>query len=164
MSAAVRVTTTVNGRPVGLDVPARRRLVDFLRLDLELLGTKVSCEVQICGACTVLVDGLPVSSCTYLAADVDGRDVTTIEGVAGPDQLSAVQRAFLECGAIQCGFCTPGFVLSTTALLEENPAPTDAEIAHHLEGNICRCSGYEQILEAVRLGAHLRAPAEIDRA
>jgi carbon-monoxide dehydrogenase small subunit len=160
MSKAMQVHTTVNGASVQADIEPRRRLCDFLRLDLGLLGTKVSCEVQVCGACTVLVDGLPISSCTYLAADVDGRQVTTIEGVASGGRLSVVQQALVDCAAVQCGFCTPGFVLAATALLAENPQPTRPEIQHYLEGNICRCSGYEQILEAVELAAHRTAATE----
>jgi aerobic carbon-monoxide dehydrogenase small subunit len=143
--------TTVNGMELERLVMARRRLADFLREDLGLTGTKVSCEVQVCGVCTVLVDGVPVSSCTYLAIDVDGCSVTTIEGLATEDGLSPVQAAFVRTGAIQCGFCTPGFVLAVTALLKEIPQPTDAEVRAYLEGNLCRCSGYQQILDAVAL-------------
>jgi carbon-monoxide dehydrogenase small subunit len=145
--------TTVNGMELERLVMARRRLADFLREDLGLTGTKVSCEVQVCGVCTVLVDGVPVSSCTYLAIDVDGCSVTTIEGLATEDGLSPVQAAFVRAGAIQCGFCTPGFVLAVSALLQEIPQPTDAEVRAYLEGNLCRCSGYQQILDAVGLAA-----------
>jgi carbon-monoxide dehydrogenase small subunit len=151
-----RVRTTVNGEPVERDVESRRRLADFVREDLGLLGTKLSCEVQVCGACTVLVDRQPVSSCTYLAVDVDGSQVTTVEGLADGDELSAVQRAFVEESALQCGFCTPGFVVAVTALLEETPDPTEAEIREYLDGNLCRCTGYAQILHAVRAAARMR--------
>jgi len=148
------VRAIVNGRDVECQVEARTPLVDLLRSELELLGTKVSCGVQVCGSCTVLVDGLPVSSCTYLGVEIDGRVVTTIEGISGSDQpLSLVQQAFVDAGAIQCGYCTPGFVLSVTALLEQYPDPTDEQIKHFLDGSICRCTGYQQILEAVRRAA-----------
>jgi aerobic-type carbon monoxide dehydrogenase small subunit (CoxS/CutS family) len=133
----------------------------MLRVKLGLVGTKVSCGVQVCGSCTVLVDGLPVSSCTYLAVDVDGRTVTTIEGASpGASSLGNVQQAFVEAGAIQCGYCTPGFVLAVTALLNENENPSDDEIKHFLDGNICRCTGYEQILEAVHLARNSRCEAQ----
>ena len=118
--------------------------------ELGLKGTKRSCDVEVCGACTVLVEGLPVSSCTMLAVDIDGKSVTTIEGVGSRDQLSRVQQAFVDHAAMQCGFCTPGMVLATTALLQINPKPSEAEIRHFLRGNICRCTGYVKILEAVK--------------
>jgi carbon-monoxide dehydrogenase small subunit len=144
------VRAAINGVETECEVEARTPLADMLRVKLGLVGTKVSCGVQVCGSCTVLVDGLPVSSCTYLAVDVDGRGVTTIEGVSpGEGSLGAVQQAFVEAGAIQCGYCTPGFVLAVTALLDEYENPTDDEAKHFLDGNICRCTGYEQILEAV---------------
>jgi carbon-monoxide dehydrogenase small subunit len=151
--SAHRVHVTVNGERTEREVEARRRLADFLREDLGLYGTKVSCEVQVCGACTVLVDGQPVSSCTYLAVDVDGRSVTTVEGVGKREQLSPVQQAFVDHAAVQCGFCTPGFVLATTALLAESPQPSEEEIREYLDGNICRCTGYAQILRAVQQAA-----------
>jgi aerobic-type carbon monoxide dehydrogenase small subunit (CoxS/CutS family) len=131
-------------------VAAFALLIDFLRDDLALKGTKRSCDVQVCGACTVLVDGLPVSSCTSLAADIDGKSVVTIEGVVQHGELSRVQHAFVDHAAIQCGFCTPGMVLATTALLESHPHPTEQEIRHYLRGNICRCTGYIKILKAVK--------------
>lgn len=148
------VRTRINGTDVAREVEPRRRLADFLREDLGLLGTKVSCEVQVCGACTVLVDGQPMSSCTYLAVDIDGCDVTTIEGVGGDDDdLSTVQQAFVDQSALQCGFCTAGFIMSTTALLSENPSPSDDEITEYLDGNLCRCTGYVQICAAVKQAA-----------
>jgi aerobic carbon-monoxide dehydrogenase small subunit len=152
MAAPERITISfaLNDRPVEIEVDACELLIDMLRDRLDLKGTKRSCDVEVCGACTVLVDGLPVSSCTTLAADVDGRSVLTIEGVAEQGQLSRVQRAFVERGAMQCGFCTPGMVLATTALLNLNPKPSDSEIRHFLRGNICRCTGYIKILEAVK--------------
>jgi carbon-monoxide dehydrogenase small subunit len=155
--SAHRVEVTVNGERTEREVEARRRLADFLREDLGLYGTKLSCEVQVCGACTVLVDGQPVSSCTYLAVDVDGRSVTTVEGVGKHEDLSPVQQAFVDQSAVQCGFCTPGFVLATTALLAETPQPSEEEIREYLDGNICRCTGYAQILSAVQqtAGTHV---------
>jgi carbon-monoxide dehydrogenase small subunit len=147
--AEVTVSTTVNGQRVETSVPARLFLAEFLRDRLGLTGTKVSCGMQVCGVCTVLVDEQPVSACTYLAADVDGREVVTVEGLAKAGELSAVQKAFVECSAMQCGFCTPGFVVSATALLRSNPRPSEEEIAHYLEGNLCRCTGYTPIIKAV---------------
>ncbi|QLQ09212.1 MAG: (2Fe-2S)-binding protein [Nocardioidaceae bacterium] len=150
------VRPIVNGTATQVEVEARAPLSDLLRLKLGLTGTKVSCEAQICGACTVLVDGMPVSSCTYLGVDVDRREVTTIEGASDGEALGIVQQAFVDAGAIQCGYCTPGFVLAVTALLESIPAPTIEEAKHYLDGNICRCTGYEQILEAVLAAARSR--------
>lgn len=144
-----KVETTVNGRQVSRSISPRLTLAEFLRNDLGLTGTKVSCELQVCGVCTVLVDGLPVSSCTYLAADVDGRRVETIEGLAEDGQLHPIQAAFVENFALQCGYCTPGFVMMAKALLAENPSPSDQEVTEYLEGNICRCTGYVPIVEAV---------------
>ncbi len=141
---------TLNGRPVEVDVEPSDLLLDVLRNRLGLKGTKRSCDVEVCGACTVLMNGLPVSSCTTLAADADGQTVLTIEGVAQGGELDRVQRAFVEHAGMQCGFCTPGMVLATTALLNVNPKPDNAEIRHFLRGNICRCTGYIKILEAVK--------------
>lgn len=151
------VCATVNGNDVTCEVEARASLASMLREELGLYGTKVSCQAQVCGACTVLVDGAPVSSCTYLAVQVDGRTVTTIEGatLSAPGG-SIVQQAFVSAGAIQCGFCTPGYVLAVTALLEDNPNPSDDQAKQFLDGNICRCTGYGQILEAVRAAASAR--------
>lgn len=156
------VRTTVNGRPVDARIPTRLLLADFLRDRLGLTGTKVSCGTQVCGSCTVLVDEQPVSSCSYLACDVDGRDVTTVEGLADGEELSPVQQAFVSCSALQCGFCTPGFVVAATALLRENPAPTEQEVAHHLEGNLCRCTGYAPIVEAVMEAARRQRSEALD--
>ncbi|MGH3660370.1 MAG: (2Fe-2S)-binding protein [Micromonosporaceae bacterium] len=155
----IDVEATVNGRPVRKRAPTRMLLVDFLRDRLGLTGAKVSCAAQVCGACSVLVDGEPVSSCAYLAADIDGREVLTVEGLAGSTALSPVQQAFVDCSALQCGYCTPGFVIMATALLRENPNPTEAQVAHYLEGNLCRCTGYLPIVEAVLLAA--RRAAEV---
>ncbi|MDH3194474.1 MAG: (2Fe-2S)-binding protein, partial [Acidimicrobiia bacterium] len=140
---------TINGRATSHHVPPRMILAEFLRDQLGLTGTKISCEIQVCGACTVLVDGKPISSCTYLAADIDGREVMTIEGVAEGDSLHPIQQAFVDHNALQCGFCTPGFVMATLALLAENQNPTEDDVAHYLEGNICRCTGYRPIIKAV---------------
>jgi len=145
----VAIRTQVNGLAVDRTVPARTMLSQLLRDDLGLTGTKVSCEMQVCGACTVLVDGRPVSACTFLAADVDGCEVSTVEGLAGPDELHPLQEAFVDNFALQCGFCTPGFLMMATALLERNPDPSEEEVKEWLDGNLCRCTGYEPIVLAV---------------
>ena len=147
----------VNGKPVEVDVEPRLTLADCLRHHLRLTGTHVGCEHGVCGACTVLVDGAAVRSCLMFAVQADGAEVTTIEGLGGSDcGLSVVQRAFRDAHGLQCGFCTPGFVVSVTAFLRDNPQPTDQEIREALSGNLCRCTGYQGILNAVRLaaGAH----------
>ena len=129
-------------------------LAELLRERLNLTGTKISCEVQVCGACTVLVDGLPVSSCTLLAYEVRDKNVLTVEGLARPDgTLHPIQQAFIDEFAFQCGFCTPGMILAAKALLEENPKPTEAEIIHFMDGNICRCTGYVPIVRAIQKAA-----------
>jgi len=125
-------------------------LLDVLRDDLGLLGTKEGCGVGMCGACTVLVDGFPMSSCILLAEQVAGKEILTIEGLGSAENLHPVQQAFLEAGAFQCAYCTPGFVLTTVALLKENPSPSDEEIREYLSGNLCRCGSYQNILRAVR--------------
>jgi aerobic-type carbon monoxide dehydrogenase small subunit (CoxS/CutS family) len=143
------VTARVNGVQVSRAVPSRTMLSSFLRDDLDLKGTKVSCELQVCGACTVLVDGRPVSSCTYLGADVDGHDVQTVEGLSNGPELHPLQSAFVDNFALQCGFCTPGFLIMAKSLLERNDDPTEEEVKDYLEGNLCRCTGYEPIVHAV---------------
>ena len=143
------LTMTVNGNPVTLEIEPRAVLLDVIRDRLGLTGAKRSCDTQVCGACTVLLDGAPVSACCTLAYEADGRAVETIEGLSGPDGLHPIQQAFVDNVAIQCGFCTPGFVLTTKALLAENPRPTRADIEEYLGGNLCRCTGYWNILEAV---------------
>jgi carbon-monoxide dehydrogenase small subunit len=148
-----QVAMTVNGERREADVEPRQLLVYFLRDQLELKGTNVGCDTSSCGACTVLVDGESVKSCTVLAVQADGADVTTIEGLATDDDLHPVQRAFQEEHALQCGFCTPGFVMATVSLLKENPSPTETEIRHALEGNLCRCTGYHNIVRAVEAAA-----------
>jgi carbon-monoxide dehydrogenase small subunit len=148
------IAFTLNGEPAAVPVPPTRRLIDVLRQDLLLTGTKIGCEIGRCGACMVLVDGKPVNACLTMMYQIEGRRVTTIEGIAGsPDALHAVQRAFLEEGGFQCGYCTPGMIVSAAALLAERPDPTDGEIIEALSGNLCRCTGYGGILRAVRRAA-----------
>ncbi len=149
----MKVRFTVNGRQVERETDAETRLLDLLREDLALTGTKEGCGEGECGACTVLVDGRAVNSCLMLAPQVDGKSVLTIEGLAQGETLHPVQQAFVEKGGVQCGFCTPGFIMSAVALLQENPYPTDEEILTALEGNLCRCTGYTKIVEAVRTAA-----------
>ena len=143
------IAATVNGVEVSRTVRNRQTLAQFLRDDLGLTGTKVSCELQVCGVCSVLVDDEPVSACTYLAADLDGRRVRTVEGLARIDRHALLQDAFVEHFAAQCGFCTPGFLMMSVALLEQNPDPSEREVVEFLDGNICRCTGYEPIVHAV---------------
>jgi carbon-monoxide dehydrogenase small subunit len=152
------VVVTVNGVARAARVPARRLLSDLLRHELRLTGTHVGCEHGVCGACTVLLDGEPVRSCLTFAVMVDGARITTVEGLAGADgELGPVQRAFRECHGLQCGFCTPGFLLLATDLLARRPDPTDDEIADALGGNLCRCTGYVNIVRSVRRAAALAA-------
>jgi aerobic carbon-monoxide dehydrogenase small subunit len=146
----VKVSVTVNGNPVTAEVPDRTLLVHFVREQAGLTATNVGCDTSSCGACTVLLDGQSVKSCTVLAAQADGRAVTTVEGLAGPDgALHPVQRAFREEHGLQCGFCTPGMVMAAVSLLAENPAPTEDEVRQGLEGNLCRCTGYHNIVRAI---------------
>jgi carbon-monoxide dehydrogenase small subunit len=144
---------TVNGEEVSVLVDTRDSLLDFLRDRLGLTGTKEGCSNGNCGACTVLVDGAPILACVVLACETAGSSVTTIEGVAEGDRLHVVQQTLIDAGGTQCGFCTPGVVLSAKALLERNPHPTDHEIRAALAGNLCRCTGYDKIVEAVQLAA-----------
>jgi carbon-monoxide dehydrogenase small subunit len=147
----ITLRTRVNGREHRLDIEPQETLAEVLRDRLHLTGTKVSCDVQVCGACTVLVDGLPVSACTLLAYEVREREVLTIEGLASPSgELHPLQKAFIEENAFQCGFCTPGMLLAARSLLDQQPHATDAEILDYMEGNICRCTGYKPILAAIR--------------
>lgn len=159
-SPSASVTVTVNGTRFSQVWPVRMTLAQLLRDELGLTGTKVSCDLQACGACSVLVDGEPVSSCTFLAADADGRQVQTVEGLAGASGLSDLQNAFMDNFALQCGFCTPGFLMMATALLRENPSPSRYEVAEYLEGNICRCTGYQPIVEAILQVAEVRRSHE----
>jgi carbon-monoxide dehydrogenase small subunit len=150
------VNLTVNGVPRSGCVPARRLLADFLRHDLEQTGTHVGCEHGVCGACTVLLDGQPVRSCLLFAVTVDGQAVTTMEGCRAPDgNLGPVQRAFRECHGLQCGFCTPGFVTTITAYLRDNPDPTAEEAREAIGGNLCRCTGYQNIVASVLRAAEI---------
>jgi carbon-monoxide dehydrogenase small subunit len=145
-----KVTMTVNGRAMSAEVEGRTLLSGFLRDGLGLTGTHVGCDTSQCGACVVLVNGQAVKSCTAFAADLAGAQVTTVEGMANPDgSLGKIQQAFQDYHGLQCGFCTPGMVMSTAALLAENPTPTEEEVRHYLEGNICRCTGYQNIVRAV---------------
>ena len=153
MAEAVDLRFEVNGRAQAIRVEPRELLADLLRLRLGLTGLKVSCDVQVCGACTVLVDGLAVSACTYLAVDADGRSVRTVEGLAPDGELTLIQQAFIDEAAFQCGFCTPGMVMAATALLADNPTPTREEVVAGIEGNLCRCTGYVPIVEAVLAAA-----------
>ncbi|MGH2467365.1 MAG: (2Fe-2S)-binding protein [Candidatus Limnocylindrales bacterium] len=153
----IEIELSVNGRRRQVRIEPRETLAEVLRERLSLTGTKVSCDAQVCGACTVLVDDLPVSACTYLAVDADERTVRTVEGLAGQAGLSALQQAFIDHAAFQCGFCTPGMLMAATALLEENPSPSREEVVRGLEGNLCRCTGYAPIIEAV-LDAAGRGP------
>ena len=142
------VTVTVNGERIEKDVPARRLLVHFLRDDLDLTGTHIGCDTGSCGACTVHLDGVAVKSCAVLAVQADGAKVMTVEGLAD-DELSPLQRSFHEHHALQCGYCTPGMLMSASALLAENPSPSEEDVKVALQGNICRCTGYWNIVEAV---------------
>ena len=145
-----RVSMTVNGAPATGEIEGRTLLVDFLRDTLELTGTHVGCDTSQCGACVVHVDGKAVKSCAIFAAEAEGAAVTTIEGMEGPGgALSVLQQAFQDHHGLQCGFCTPGMVMSAAALLQENPTPTEGEIREYLEGNICRCTGYHNIVKAI---------------
>jgi aerobic carbon-monoxide dehydrogenase small subunit len=150
----IAVEVVVNGRPRRAEVEPRLTLADFVRERCGLTGTHLGCEHGVCGACTVLVDGQPVRSCLMFAVQASGAEVTTIEAMAAPDgTLSTVQEAFRECHGLQCGFCTPGFVVTVTAFLRDNPDPDDAEIREALGGNLCRCTGYQGIMAAVKLAA-----------
>jgi aerobic-type carbon monoxide dehydrogenase small subunit (CoxS/CutS family) len=145
----VEVTLTVNDTPRRLRIEPRESLAEVVRDRLALTGTKVSCDAQVCGACTVLVDGLAMSACTYLAVDADGKAVQTVEGLARGGQLTPLQQAFIDSAAFQCGFCTSGMLMAATALLADNPHPTAWEVEEGLDGNLCRCTGYAPIVEAV---------------
>jgi carbon-monoxide dehydrogenase small subunit len=150
----MRIQLTVNGTPHEVDdVWEGESLLYALRERMGLPGSKNACEQGECGSCTVYMDGLPVCSCLVAAGQAQGREVTTVEGLAGSDELHPVQQAFVECGAVQCGFCTPGLIVSTHDLLERNARPSDPEIREALAGNLCRCTGYEKIMDAVRLAA-----------
>ncbi len=155
----MRVEITVNGERRESDVPPRMLLVHWLREELSLTGTHVGCETTICGACTVHLDGRAVKSCTLFAVQCDGRELTTIEGLADGERLHPVQTGFWEEHGLQCGYCTPGMIMSVAALLADRSDPDDAEIRHALEGNICRCTGYQQIVSAVLHAARIAREA-----
>jgi aerobic carbon-monoxide dehydrogenase small subunit len=152
------ISFTLNGDKVAAEIKPHHNLVEVLQREFNLMGARESCGQGMCGCCTVLVNGAAVSGCLYLAAFVDGAEVTTVESLADPqsNSLSPVQEAFIEAGAFQCGYCTPGFVLMTTQLLDANPDPDDEAIRHYLSGNLCRCAAYPQILAAVKLAARKR--------
>jgi carbon-monoxide dehydrogenase small subunit len=148
-----KITVTVNGERHEAEVEPRELLAYFLRNELGLKGTNVGCDTSSCGACTILLDGISVKSCTVLAVQADGSAVTTIEALASNGELHPVQQAFHEMHGLQCGYCTPGFVMATVGLLQENPSPTEEQIRHGLEGNLCRCTGYHNIVRAVQAAA-----------
>jgi len=149
----MEIEITVNGRARRFDVEPNKLLLNLVRDELHLTGTKYGCGIGECGACTVLLDGEAVLACMVLAVDADGRSVETVEGVADGERLDPIQEAFIEEGAVQCGFCTPGFIMTTKALLKENPDPSEAEIREYLKGNYCRCTGYVNIVKAVQSAA-----------
>lgn len=149
----IRVTTTVNGEAYTRDVPVNMTLVEFIREELHLNGTKEGCDEGECGACTILFDGRPFNSCLVLAAEANGHEITTIEGLSHDGRLHPIQEAFVEVGAVQCGYCTPGMILSAKAVLDEFPNPTEEQIRTGIEGNICRCTGYNRIVAAIQLAA-----------
>lgn len=150
---------TVNGRPVSVDVPGARPLLDTLRDELGLTGSKECCGKGECGSCTVIMDGEPVCSCLVFTAQAEGAEIITVEGIGTPERMAPVQVCFVEEGAVQCGYCIPGFIVMATALLHENPHPTEAEVKEGLAGNICRCTGYQKIIRAVGAAADEKQPA-----
>jgi aerobic carbon-monoxide dehydrogenase small subunit len=149
----VPITVVVNGQLLEVEVPARRLLADFLRDDLFLTGTKRGCETGVCGACSVLLDGEVVKSCLSLAVQADGHEITTVEGLSPGGELHPVQKAFIEHGGFQCGYCTPGFLMAAIAILNDKPDPTEAEVRHGLNGNLCRCTGYVGIVHSIMAAA-----------
>lgn len=156
MGGKHRIQITVNREEYDLLVQPNRTLLDLLRYDLGLTGTKEGCDEGDCGACTVIIDKKVVTSCLVLAVEVDGAAITTIEGVQQGDKLHPIQQAFVDSGAVQCGFCTPGMILTTKALLDDIPDPSEEDIKHYLEGNLCRCTGYTKILDAVNRAVQLK--------
>jgi carbon-monoxide dehydrogenase small subunit len=147
------ISLKVNGREREVDVEARTTLLDMVRDQLGLTGAKLGCDIQVCGACTLLLDGKPVSACSVLAVDADGCDILTIEGLGNKDSLHPLQESFMEFGALQCGYCTSGFILTAKALLDECPQPSDEQIRDYLAGNFCRCGCYQEIVQAVKNAA-----------
>ena len=156
MTTGPPLRLTVNGQPVAATAPAERVLLDFLREDLELVGTKRGCDLGTCGCCTVWVNRRPTLSCLTLARLVEGRSITTIEGMASPRSLTPLQRAFVEHGATQCGFCTPGFIMTASAFLRDHPQPKREEIVRAISGNLCHCTGYTKIIEAIEAASRER--------
>jgi aerobic-type carbon monoxide dehydrogenase small subunit (CoxS/CutS family) len=150
---SVIINTTINGKKVSASAEASTSLLEFLRDTLEMKGTKLCCNTGECGACTVIYNGKPINSCVTLAADANGAEITTIEGLADGDQLHPVQQAFIDTGAVQCGYCTPGYIMSVKALLERTNSPTPQDIEEAVSGNICRCTGYAKIVDAIQLAA-----------
>jgi aerobic-type carbon monoxide dehydrogenase small subunit (CoxS/CutS family) len=159
MAAARTINFKLNGAPVTADVKPHHNLVELLQNQFGLTGARESCGQGLCGCCTVLVNGLPVSGCLYLAQFVDGAEVVTVESLDTPQKLSPVQEAFIEAAAFQCGYCTPGFIMMVTQLLDEHADPTDEQIKHYLSGNLCRCATYPEVMDAVRLAAKKRRAA-----
>ena len=156
MAAARSISFTLNGAPVTADVKPHHNLVELLQAQFGLTGARESCGQGLCGCCTVIVNGKAVSACLYLALFVDGAEVVTVESLDALRKLSPVQEAFIEASAFQCGYCTPGFIMMVTQLLDEHPDPTDQQIMHYLTGNLCRCTTYPEIMDAVRLAAKKR--------
>ncbi len=152
-----RITLNVNGSSYEMELSSHAVLLDVLRDKLDFTGVKRGCETGDCGACTVLLDGLPVNSCLVLALEAEGREITTIEGLATDKGLHPVQEAFIKAGAIQCGYCTPGMILTAKALLDENPKPTEAEMKRAISGNLCRCGGYNKIVAAIKMAVDSEA-------
>ena len=154
-----QLSLTLNGQAVSRDVAPHTLLVDFIREHMRLTGTHVGCDTSNCGACSIMIDGESAKSCTLLAVQADGTSITTIEGLSGPyNGLSAVQEGFRQCHGLQCGYCTPGMVMAATSLLKELPDPSEEQIRHGLEGNLCRCTGYQMIVESVRWAVEHPAP------
>ncbi len=153
MNPQEKLAITINGESHELEVPVNRTLIDLIKEDLGLIGTKDGCRQGVCGACTVLVDNIPIRSCLELAVRCHGKDITTIEGLRDVENLHPLQQAFIDNGAVQCGYCTPGILMMAVALLEDNPAPTEEETRHALVGNICRCTGYTGTVRAVMAAA-----------
>ena len=144
------ISLRVNGREHSVEVEPRTTLLDLVREQFNLTGAKLGCDIQVCGACTLLLDGKPVSACSVLAVDTDGCDILTVEGLSNKDSLHPIQEAFMEFGALQCGYCTSGFILTVKALLDEIPRPTDEQIRDYLAGNFCRCGCYQEIIQAIK--------------
>lgn len=153
MNPQEKLSITINGESHELEVPVNRTLIDLIKEDLGLIGTKDGCRQGVCGACTVLVDNIPIRSCLELAVRCHGKDITTIEGLRDVENLHPLQQAFIDSGAVQCGYCTPGILMMAVSFLKENPAPTEEEIRHALVGNICRCTGYTGTVRAVMAAA-----------